>query len=167
VTGADDRIARLHKLAEVMLGTEVRSLEPLPGRGLDVFLVQRQDAHRVRALWEGELRLRVLAHGWRLETAACVLAGGLDPREALEEVLDVLVGRSVSTVRIARPGLDTMIGFGNLRLRVFPVSTLPMPGGVPAWTLRTAQGVWLVVGPGEQWGMAGRTRTGGGEGQVE
>jgi hypothetical protein len=158
MTETGDRIARLRKLAGVMLGTGVRSIAPLreDGSGLDVLLFRLADARPVPAWVDGELRLRVLTHAWRLESRERVLAGGLDPRELLGPVLEELVGRTVSAMGITRPGLDTTLVFGDVQLRLFPVSSLPLPEGYPAWTLRIAQGVTLIAGPGGTWGMTGR-----------
>lgn len=158
MTDAGDRIARLRKLAGVMLGTSVQTVAPLreDGSGLDVLLFRPPDARPVPAWVDGELRLRVLTHAWRLESRERVLAGGLDPAELLGPALEGLVGRTVSGMEIARPGLDTTLVFGDVRLRLFPVSSVPLPEGYPAWTLRTAQGVTLVAGPGGEWGMTGR-----------
>lgn len=159
MSDAGDRVDRLRKLAGLMLGTSVRGCELRPAHGLDVFLVRLPDSRPVPDWVEGELRLRVLTHGWRLESRERVIAAALDPGEELGDALGVLVGRAVSGLEIARPGLDTTIYFGDLRLRVFPVSTRPLPEGYPAWTLRTSQQASLVVGPGANWGMSGRRPT--------
>ena len=160
MTDAGDRVARLRKLAGVMLGTGVRSIGPLreDGSGLDVILFRPPDARPVPAFVDGELRLHVLTHAWRLESSERVLAGGYDSAELLGPVLEDLVGRRITGMDITRPGLDTTLVLGDVRLRLFPVSSVPLPEGYPAWTLRTAQGVVLVAGPGGNWGMAGRRR---------
>ncbi len=159
MSDAGDRVDRLRKLAGLMLGASVRSCELRPAHGLDLFLVRLPGAPPVPDWVEGELRLRVLTHGWRLETRERVIAAALDPAKELGSALAVLVGQAVSGLEIARPGLDTTIYFGDVRLRIFPVSTRPLPEGHPAWTLRTAQHVSLVVGPGANWGMSGRKPT--------
>lgn len=157
MTDPADRVQRLRRLAGTMLGRSVRGVTPHPEHGLDLFLVWPPGTPPVRPELQGELRLRVLTHAWRLDGAERVLAAGLDPRAGLGTVLEVLVGRAVTGLEIARPALDTTIGFGDLRLRLFPVSTRPLPEGRPAWTLRTVEGVSVLVGPGtDGWGMTGR-----------
>lgn len=157
MTDAGDRVARLRRLAGAMLGTGVRSVAPLreDGSGLDVLMFRPPQARPVPAWLDGELRLRVITYAWRLESRERVLAGGLDPGKLLGPVLEDLVGRTVSAMEIARPGLDATLVFGDVRLRVFLVSSLPLPDGRPAWTLRTASGVTLIAGPGGDWGMTG------------
>lgn len=157
-------MARLRELAGVMLGTGVRGVGVRSSggrypRGMpDLFLARLPGARPLPSWIDGELRLRVLTHGWRLESGERVVAAACDPPGALGEAVGVLAGRPVSGLRVDSPGLDTTIWFGDLRLRIFPVSALPMPDGAPAWTLRTALGVSLVVGPGGDWGMTGRRR---------
>jgi hypothetical protein len=156
VSEAGERLARLRKLAGLMLGTSVQRVALHPGRGLDMFLIRQPGARPVPAWVEGELRLRVLTYAWRLDSPDQVVAASCDPREALEDALGVLVGQPVAALEIAQPALDTTIGLGEMRLRIFPVSTQPLPEGEPAWTLRTAQGASLIVGPGANWGMSRR-----------
>ena len=157
---AGDRIARLRKLAGVMLGTGVRDVELRPSGGPhpvgwpDLFLIRLPGGRPRIPELDGELRLRVLTGAWRLESRERVLAAPSDPPDALASAFGVLAGQAVSGLRIDSPGLDTTIWFGDVRLRVFPVSTRPLPDGVPAWTLRTALGVRLVVGPGGNWGIS-------------
>ena len=155
---AGDRVARLRRLAGAMLGADVCGAVTLreDGSGVDLLLVRPAHARPVPAWLDGELRLRVLTHAWRLESRERVLAAGLDPGRLLRPVLETLVGRSVSALEIARPGLDTTLVFGDVRLRLFPVSSVPLPEGYPAWTLRTSHGVTLIIGPGGNWGMVGR-----------
>lgn len=159
---AGNRVAHLRKLAGVMLGTSVREVEVRPGGGPypvswpDLFLARLPDARPVPAWLGGELRLRVLTHAWRVESRERAIAACYDPPSALRDAAGVLAGRAVTALRIGTPGLDTTIWFGDLRLRVFPVVSVPLPDGVPAWTLRTAAGVSLSVGPGGSWRIAGR-----------
>ena len=159
---AGDRVARLRKLAGVMLHTSVREVEMRPGGGPhpvscpDLFLVRLPDARPLPAWLDGELRLRVLTPRWWVESRERVIAAAHDPPGALRDVAGVLEGRAVTALRIDAPGLDTTIWFGDLRLRVFPVVSVPLPDSVPAWTLRSAAGVSLVVRAGGNWGMAGR-----------
>jgi hypothetical protein len=158
VAETGDRIARLRKLAGVMLGTGMRDVELHSSGGPvgwpDLFLVRLPGRRPHIPELDGELRLRVLTHAWRLESRERVLAASSDPPDTLASAFGVLAGQVVSGLRIDSPGLDTTIWFGDVRLRVFPVSTRPLPDGVPAWTLRTALGVRLVVGPGGDWGMS-------------
>lgn len=151
---AEDRIPRLRKRAGLILHMSVRGVTAYPESGLDLYLVRPPEARPVPAGPDGELRLRVLTHGWRLDAPDRVLAAALDPPDQVGTALDALTGRTVTGLEIARPGLDTTIFFGDLRLRVFPVSSRPLPEGCPAWTLRTEEGVTLIVGPGTTWGMA-------------
>ena len=157
---AGDRVARLRKLAGVMLGTAVRGVElrssggPYPAGRPDLFLARLPGGRPHLPELDGKLRLRVLTHGWRLESPERVLAASGDPPGTLASAVGVLAGRAVSRLRIDSPGLDTTIWFGDLSLRSFPVSARPLPEGFPAWTLRTALGVSLVVGPGGNWGMS-------------
>jgi hypothetical protein len=160
VAEAGDRLARLRKLAGVTLGTGVRDVGLRSSGGLhpvgrpDLFLVRLPGARPHIPELDGELRLRVLTHAWRLESRERALAASSDSPETLASAFGVLTGRAVSGLRIDAPGLDTTIWFGDVRLRVFPVSSRPLPDGVPAWTLRTSLGVSLVVGPGGNWGMS-------------
>lgn len=157
---AEDRVARLRKLAGVMLGTGVRGVEIRSSGGLhpvgwpDLFLARLPGGRPHPHGPDGELRLRVLTHAWRLESREQVLAASSDPTAILANKVGVLAGRAVSGLRIDSPGLDTAIWFDDVRLRVFPVSSRPLPDGIPAWALRTALGVSLVVGPGGNWGMS-------------
>jgi hypothetical protein len=151
-----ERLARLRKLAGLMLGTSVQRVAPHPRHGLDMFLIRRPGARAVPSWVDGELRLRVLTSAWRLDSPDRVVAASCDERDALERALSILMGKPVSALEITHPALDTTIGLGEMRLRIFPVSTLPLPEGEPAWTLRTARGVSLIVGPGGDWGMSGR-----------
>jgi len=160
VADAGERVARLRKRAGATLGTSVRDVEFRSSGGLhpvgrpDLFLVRPPDARPHIPELDGELRLRVLTHAWRLESRERVLAASSDSPDTLARAFGILTGRAVSGLRIDAPGLDTTIWFGDVRLRVFPVSSRPLPDGVPAWTLRTSLGVSLVVGPGGNWGMS-------------
>jgi hypothetical protein len=160
VAEAGDRVARLRKLAGVMLGTAVRDVElrtssgPHPRSWPDLFLVRLPGGRPHIPELDGDLRLRVHTHAWRLESREQVLAASGDPPVALASAFGALSGRAVSGLRIHSPGLDTTVWFGDVRLRIFPVSTRPLPEGFPAWALRTALGVSLVVGPGGNWGMS-------------
>jgi len=148
VSDAGDRVDRLRKLAGLMLGTSVRGCELRPAHGLDVFLVRLPDSRPVPDWVEGELRLRVLTHGWRLESRERVIAAALDPGEELGDALGVLVGRAVSGLEIARPG--------GVRLLVFPVHSGLTSASDAAphtqWSLWRPQGDIVSVSPGPDCG---------------
>jgi hypothetical protein len=166
VDGERDRAARLRELAGVMIGMRVRGVEVRSSGGSypvgypDLYLVPPPGMSPSPGWDNSELRLRVITHGWRVESRGQVLAAPKDPPGGLGDAAGVLAGRTVTGLAIDFPGPDTMLSFGDLRLRIFPVSTIPAPDGIQAWLLRTAPDCLLVVGPDGDWGISrGRRRS--------
>jgi hypothetical protein len=164
VNEAGDRASQLREIAGVVVGMTVRSVRvhssggPYPVGVPDLLLARPPDASPLPDEGSGDLRLLVITHGWRLESRERVAAAPTDPPAVLGDAMGVLAGRPVTGLEIDAPGPDTTIWFGNLRLRLFPVSSVPAPDGIPAWLLRTAPDFLLVVGPGGDWGISRRRR---------
>ena len=161
---AGDRASQLREIAGVIVGMTVRSVRmrssggPYPVGAPELLLARPPDASPFRDEGFGDVRLLVITHGWRLESRERVVAAPMDPPAGLGDAMGVLAGRPVTGLEIDAPGPDATIWLGDLRLRLFPVSSLPAPGGVPAWLLRTAPDFLLVVGPGGDWGISRRRR---------
>lgn len=125
-----------------------------PGRasrfGLQLaFTREREDGTTRRRLrW-----LKVESVAWRLDGPDAVLAASGDDDRRLAADLVVLTGRKITAVHIQLPGWDTRFSFGEHLLTVFPVYHNE-PSAGPDWTIRTARGRLLVVGPGPRWALA-------------
>jgi hypothetical protein len=164
VNEAGDRASRLREIAGVVVGMTVQSIRvhssggPYPAGVPDLLLSRPPEASSFRGVGFGDVRLLVITHGWRLESRERVVAAPKDPLAGLGDAMGILAGRPVTGLEVEAPGPDTTIWFGDLRLRLFPVSCLPAPDGVPAWLLRTAPDFLVVVGPGGDWGISRRGR---------
>lgn len=160
----DNRRARLRKLAGVIVGMSVRRVTVNSSGGrypvgyLDLYFVPLPSAGPPPDEAADELRLRVMTHGWRIESREKVIAASSDPPDGLDDAAGILADRTVTGLRIDFPGPDTTISCEELNLRLFPVSGLPAPDGIPAWLLRTAPDCLLIAGPGGEWGMSRRSR---------
>ena len=86
---------------------------------------------------------------WRVERGGEVLGGSADERPAMDEAVGALRGRTVTSVEVFAPMLDTTVGFeGDVRLRLFPHGT---EADSEHWMLFTPDGNVLGVGPGTEW----------------
>lgn len=97
--------------------------------------------------------IRVFSIAWRVETAEQVLVGADDDPAELPQMVHVLNGATVTDVSVTWPSLDTTFAFGDLRLRIFPVTSRVDPRCWQQWSARMTDGRVLDVGPGRSWAL--------------
>ncbi|MFG3552906.1 hypothetical protein ACGGAQ_00815 [Micromonospora sp. NPDC047557] len=100
--------------------------------------------------------IRVFSVAWRVETVAQMLVGSYDDPVDLPRMVHVLEGATMTNVSVSWPSLDTIFVFGDLRLRVFSVTSRVDPRCWQQWSARMADGRVLDVGPGQTWTLRER-----------
>ncbi|MDH6462821.1 hypothetical protein M2302_003002 [Micromonospora sp. A200] len=100
--------------------------------------------------------VRVFSVAWRVETGQEILVGADDEPADLPGMVKVLNGCALVDVSVSWPSLDTTFDFGDLRLRIFPVTSRVDRRYWQQWSVRLADGRILDVGPGQSWQLTGQ-----------
>jgi len=103
---------------------------------------------RARQRAHGEWHLWIMHAAWRIEQGDTTLAASEDPRPKLKAAVENLNGRSLLSLDILAPSLDTLFGFdGGLWVRLFSLYSEEYEH----WQLFVPGGNVLVVGPNATW----------------
>jgi hypothetical protein len=96
----------------------------------------------------GEWHLWVYLCIWYLEKNGELLAASEDPRPKLEAAVHHLEHRTLQSVKLSLPALETVFVFDEgITLHLFPVYTEEFE----QWFLYAPDGNVLTIGPGTQW----------------
>ncbi|MFJ9691598.1 hypothetical protein [Kitasatospora sp. NPDC101183] len=136
-------VEELRSLVAHLIGAVVeRTGVPLDGEGRFGLRLRTTES---RPRW-----LMVHAAAWRLASPDAVVAASGDRTDRLAEDLSTLTGREVTALDVRLPGWETVVHFGELELRIFPLYHRTS-SAVPDWILRSPSGRHLAVGPGPRW----------------
>ena len=102
--------------------------------------------------------VRVFSIAWRIESGERIVVGSDDEGVVMRARVRILDRARSAGVTVRAPSMDTSFDFGDLRLRVFPITSVVDRRPWQHWSARLPDGDHLDVGPGSSWSRSGEKR---------
>jgi hypothetical protein len=99
--------------------------------------------------------IRVFSVAWRIESGERIVVGNDDSDVVLRARVRILDRNRLVNVTVRAQSMDTSFDFGDLQLRVFPVTSVVDRRHWQQWSARLPDGDYLYVGPGSSWTRKG------------
>ncbi|MEV0611640.1 hypothetical protein AB0I61_35415 [Polymorphospora rubra] len=135
-------------------------LDALRGGSVSRARVVQDDILSFR-LWSAPDRLwdvRVFSVAWRIQSGARIIIGSDDDASTMRARVGILNGAILAGISVRPENMDSSFDFGDLQLRVFPVTSVVEERFWQQWSVRFPEGECIDIGPGSSWSCRGDAR---------